>query len=111
MSHELRSPLNAVLGFSDLLLMLVKDEKIVDIAEKIRDSGKHLTRLIEDLLDLDRIETGKVSLDMQEAEINHLVEEVTEIRSEQLPEGFTLKASTIQVAEPSYAIQSVSIKF
>jgi signal transduction histidine kinase len=92
MSHELRSPLNAVLGFSDLLLMLVKEEKIVDIAEKIRESGKHLTRLIEDLLDLDRIETGKVSLDMQEAEINQLVEEVAEIRSGQLPAGFTLKA-------------------
>ena len=92
LSHELRSPLNAVLGFSDLLLMLVKDEKIVDIAEKIRGAGKHLTRMIEDLLDLDRIETGKFRLDLQETAINGLVEEMVKSRREQLPENFTLKA-------------------
>jgi signal transduction histidine kinase/CheY-like chemotaxis protein len=91
LSHELRSPLNAMLGFSDLLLMLVKDEKIVDIAGKIRGAGKHLMRMIEDLLDLDRIETGKFRLDFQETAINGLVEEMVKSRREQLPENFTLK--------------------
>lgn len=93
MSHELRSPLNAVLGFSDLLLMMVKEEKLIDIASKIRDSGKHITRLIEDLLDLDRIGSGKVSLDLEDVTINSLLEKIVKIRSDQLPEGFFLKTN------------------
>ncbi|MBT4431217.1 MAG: GAF domain-containing protein, partial [Nitrospinaceae bacterium] len=93
MSHELRSPLNAVLGFSDLLLLMVKDEKLLDIASKIKDSGKHITRLIDDLLDLDRIGSGKVSLDLEDVTINSLLKEISEIRSDQLPKEFSLKSN------------------
>jgi signal transduction histidine kinase/ActR/RegA family two-component response regulator len=92
-SHDIRSPLNTVLGFSELLLMLTKESKILDIADKIRESGKYITRLFDDLLDLDRIETGKVRLDMQETSINDLIGEIVDGRKAQFPAGYKLKSS------------------
>ena len=91
-SHDIRSPLNTVLGFSELLSMLTKEKKILDIVGKIRESGKYITRLIDDLLDLDRIETGKVRLDMQKISINDLIGEIVEGRKDQFPAGYKLKS-------------------
>ncbi|MBE0465797.1 MAG: response regulator [Candidatus Desulforudis sp.] len=69
LSHELRAPLNAVIGFSDVLL----DQVVGELNEKqekfLRDiyaSGQHLLALINDLLDLSRIEAGEVELDIKE---------------------------------------------
>ncbi|MEE9274729.1 MAG: GAF domain-containing protein, partial [bacterium] len=91
LSHELRSPLNAVIGFSDVLLMRSKEEQTLQLVPKIRDSGIYLVRLIEDLLDLDRIEAGKMRLDMQETSINDLIRLLVEARVPQLPEEFSLR--------------------
>ena len=66
MSHELRSPLNTVIGFSDLLLRDTRDEMVQQLAPKIRESGKYLLAMIEEILDLDRIEAGKERLKLDE---------------------------------------------
>lgn len=72
MSHELRTPLNAIIGFSEVLreqyfgdLNEKQTEYIVDIV----DSGKHLLSLINDILDLSKIEAGKMELDFSEVKI------------------------------------------
>lgn len=91
MNHELRSPLNAIIGFSDVLLIESADRNTSDLAGKIKKSGQYLTQLIEDLLDFDRIETGKVRLDHQRTDINHLVASTLEIQQGQLPKGFTIE--------------------
>ncbi len=65
MSHELRTPLNAVNGFSQLMLNSTKNplnEKQRKMTEQINAAGKHLLELINDVLDLARIESGHVSL-------------------------------------------------
>lgn len=66
MSHELRTPLNAVLGFSELLLSEtfgpLGNPRYLEYAADIRDSGSHLLSLINDILDLSRIETGQMVL-------------------------------------------------
>jgi signal transduction histidine kinase len=66
MSHELRTPLNAVLGFSDVLLSRTAGELNDDQAEfvaDIRASGAHLLELINDVLDLSKVEAGRLEVD------------------------------------------------
>ncbi len=62
MSHEIRTPLNAVLGFSDLLDSLISDPKQKNYVEAIKSSGKNLLTLINDILDLSKIEAGKLEI-------------------------------------------------
>src|SRR5262249_32236202 len=79
MSHELRTPLNAVLGYTELIL----DETFGDVPEQIRDSlerarnsGQHLLGLINDVLDLSKIEAGQLTLSLADyamEEVAHAV--------------------------------------
>ncbi len=67
MSHELRTPLNAIIGFSDVMLGGMTGpmaDKQQEFTKDIRDSGKHLLGLINDILDLAKIEAGRMELDV-----------------------------------------------
>ncbi|PLT34062.1 PAS domain-containing hybrid sensor histidine kinase/response regulator [Bacillus sp. V5-8f] len=65
MSHELRTPLNGILGFAQLLEMdHTLEEKHIDFVQEILNSGRHLLNLINELLDLSRIETGKLKVSL-----------------------------------------------
>ena len=66
MSHELRTPLNAVIGFSDVLLERMfgdLNERQDEYLRDIRDSGRHLLELINEILDLSKVEAGRMELD------------------------------------------------
>jgi len=76
MSHELRTPLNAIIGYSELLAEEAEDEgldSMQDDLSKINDSGKHLLGLINDILDLSKIEAGKLELFLSEFEISSVM--------------------------------------
>jgi two-component system cell cycle sensor histidine kinase PleC len=75
MSHELRTPLNAVLGFSELLQLNLVTEKTGEYARLIHDSGSHLLSLINDILDLSKIEAGKFELRETEVDLAKLIAE------------------------------------
>jgi signal transduction histidine kinase len=80
MSHELRTPLNGILGASELLKQGLFGSLSPKQAEYINDidaSGKHLLRLIEDVLDLSRIEAGQTRLDQQTLDVRMLMESCT----------------------------------
>jgi PAS domain S-box-containing protein len=90
-SHELRSPLNSVIGFSELLMMKSEDEESLRLLPKIRDAGKYLSRLIDDLRDVERIEAGKLKLDFSEVPLNILIGKLIDTWKSNLPEGFTVE--------------------
>jgi PAS domain S-box-containing protein len=79
MSHELRTPLNAIIGYSEMLQEeteeLGYDELIPDL-DKIRTSGRHLLSLINDILDISKIEAGRMDLYLETFDIASLIEEV-----------------------------------
>ena len=60
MSHELRTPLNAIIGYSEMLMEDAEDENedFIPDLDKINNSGKHLLGLINDILDLSKVESG-----------------------------------------------------
>ena len=65
MSHEIRTPLNSVLGFSEILQTMVTDERQKNFLSKIHSSGKTLLSLINDILDLSKIEAGKLDINFE----------------------------------------------
>ncbi|MDQ3945845.1 MAG: response regulator [Actinomycetota bacterium] len=79
MSHELRTPLNAIIGYSEMLeedaADAGQDDFLPDLA-KIRSAGRHLLGVINDILDLSKIEAGKTELYLETFAVASLVEEV-----------------------------------
>jgi len=79
MSHELRTPLNAILGFNEMILGQVYGEVPADLQEPLADiqsSGKHLLRLINNVLDLAKIEAGRMELALADYSVQDTVESV-----------------------------------
>lgn len=80
MSHELRTPLNAIIGYSEMLKEEMEDggmpEYVPDL-NKIHVAGKHLLSLINNILDLSKVEAGKMELYLESFEITSVIEEVS----------------------------------
>jgi signal transduction histidine kinase len=75
MSHELRTPLNAILGFSELLMLDLFANKRLEYAQLVHGSAGHMLNLVNDLLDLSRIEAGKFELTSEAFAVQGLIEE------------------------------------
>jgi len=79
MSHELRTPLNAIIGYSEMLREEAEEADVLGIAEdlgKIHQAGKHLLTLINDILDLSKIEAGKMDLYLETCDLPSLIQDV-----------------------------------
>ena len=78
MSHELRTPLNAILGFSEVIVDQlfgdVGNARYLDYARDINESGQHLLQVINDILDLSRVEAGKLELELCPVDIAEAVD-------------------------------------
>lgn len=81
MSHEIRTPLNAIMGFSQLLADQLDDPKHRDFVDVISNSGKNLLLLINDILDLSKIEAGKATIELEPVNPKILIEELHRIFS------------------------------
>lgn len=79
MSHEIRTPLNSILGFTQLLNEELKDEKHKSYLEAIFSSGKNLLRLINDILDLSKIESGRLELEFENVGLGKVLKEIANI--------------------------------
>ncbi|WP_199249909.1 PAS domain S-box protein [[Phormidium] sp. ETS-05] len=79
MSHEIRTPMNAILGFCDLLKGMVSDKFQLAYLQNIAASGRTLLSLINDILDLSKIESGKMALNYEPIFLRELIQEIQDI--------------------------------
>jgi PAS domain S-box-containing protein len=98
MSHELRTPLNSIIGFSDILLSgmagPLNDEELVQL-KMINTSGRHLLELINEILDLSKIEVGRMDLHVEEFAPEALVRQAADTLSpDAVAKGLTLQVDT-----------------
>jgi signal transduction histidine kinase/CheY-like chemotaxis protein len=78
-SHELRTPLNSILGFTQLLQMSDLSDQDSDGVERILGAGHHLLALINELIDIARIESGDLSLSLEPVLVHSVIEETSQL--------------------------------
>jgi signal transduction histidine kinase len=79
MSHELRTPLNSIIGFADVLLEGLDgelNERMEEDVRLIRDSGDHLRALIGDILDMSKIESGRMEMRYEEVDVQQMSRDI-----------------------------------
>lgn len=86
-SHEIRTPMNAVLGFADILNQTHLDEQQAEYIAIIKKSGEHLVHIINDILDLSRIEAGKLSINPVDFNLRSCLEDVIQLLAPQAHEN------------------------
>ncbi|WP_375655899.1 ATP-binding protein [Bartonella sp. MR63HLJHH] len=90
MSHELRTPLNAILGFSDIMLQStfgpLGSQRYKEYMHDIYNSGTHLLTLINDILDMSKIEAGRFSLDCKNTDLEPIISEAVRTLTPQAQE-------------------------
>jgi two-component system sensor histidine kinase/response regulator len=85
MSHDIRTPMNAIIGFTTLAVSNIDDQKRVrDYLGKILSSSSHLLSLINDILDMSRIESGKIHLEETEVSLSDVLHDLKTIISGQI---------------------------
>jgi PAS domain S-box-containing protein len=96
MSHELRTPLNSVIGFSQLLQMESDDPDVLRMLGHINNSGQHLLNLIDEILDISRIESGRVIVSLRAVSLDELIRDCLGIITLQATErGIVLEIGEI----------------
>ena len=79
MSHEIRTPMNAIIGYTHLLEQKITDPEQKEYIDRINDASKHLLGIINDILDLSKIEAGKMVLEERPFKLDKLIDEVRSI--------------------------------
>ncbi|MEJ5245917.1 MAG: PAS domain S-box protein [Bacteroidota bacterium] len=83
MSHEIRTPMNAILGFSDIMIKSIREQPFRGYLETIQKSGRTLLALINDILDLSKIEAGRIELQPEPVNIAETLNDIYQIFFEQ----------------------------
>jgi PAS domain S-box-containing protein len=111
MSHEIRTPMNAILGFSDLLQSMTSDDRYQSYLQAIRSSGKTLMSLINDILDLSKIEAGKLQLSYEGINLRALMNDIQQIFSVKAAEkGIQLLATVDESVPEAIAFDEVRLR-
>ena len=79
MSHDIRTPMNVILGYNELMKQYLTDPILVDYQNKIEQSGKLLLSIINNVLDMARIESGKMVVEERAEQIGLVVEEIENV--------------------------------
>ncbi len=85
-SHEIRTPMNAILGMNEMILKESKDKEIHEAALDIRSAGNHLLAIINNILDISKIESGKMELYKADYHIWQMIRDIEDSHSEVMRE-------------------------
>jgi CheY-like chemotaxis protein len=111
MSHEIRTPMNAIFGFTNLLAESVKDPTQVEYVASIRKSGQALLSLINDVLDLSKMEAGKLELREEPTDLREIVDQIlTMFRQNASAKGIDLRAEYDGVADLPLMVDPVRVR-
>lgn len=111
MSHEIRTPMNAVLGYTEILRMREREPKKLRYIESIRSSGNVLLDLINDVLDLSKIESGKVELQYTAVSIADLFREMEVVFEQKAHEqGDEIEAAVAPGFPPALLLDEVRLR-
>jgi signal transduction histidine kinase len=106
MSHELRTPLNAIIGFSEVLEMelfgSLGSPRNLEYVRDIKGSGQHLLSLINDILDMSKIDAGKMSLHEDMIDLAHLITACCRVMRPRAEDGGVELAVSLPEGQPLY---------
>lgn len=122
MSHELRTPMNAILGFSQLMKLNAKTEIERQNCDEIINAGNHLLELINEVLDLAKIESGNIDISLKAVDIDNIVDEALKLLTplsedngvyinEYLPTELYVYADTTRLKQVLLNLISNAIKY
>ncbi len=101
-SHEIRTPLNAIIGFSELLDRPAADPQEREFLRAIRTAGRSLLTLVNDILDLSKLEAGGVAIEMQPVEIRSVIRDIDRIFSPAASAKGLAYSSSVSEELPDY---------
>jgi PAS domain S-box-containing protein len=113
-SHEIRTPLNAIIGFSEVMIDErfgpVGNERYAQYLKDIHSSGGHLISLLNDLLDLSKIEAGKLELNFVSVNLNDLVQSCVAIMQEQANKERVIIRTSLPANLPQIVADARSVR-
>lgn len=102
MSHEIRTPMNGIMGMNSLLLATVLDQRQKNYAETVQSCSESLLNLLNDILDLSKIEAGKIELESKPFELRRMLKEVEDLFIPKIREKNLSLAVMVQREVPDY---------
>ncbi len=122
LSHELRTPLNVVVGYADLIATHDSGPEVADEVEQIQRASRHLVNLIDEALDISRIDAGQIAINIGPVDVDELVAEVVSfigptaeaaevaVRSD-IPDGLTVRADNHRLRQVLLNLLSNAVKY
>jgi PAS domain S-box-containing protein len=110
-SHEIRTPLNSIIGYTDLLYPMLKDENQINYLKSIKTSSHNLLLLINDILDLSKIQEGKLEINEEPCSFEELISETQTFFFPLVEKkGITLKTQIDETLQGLFLIDKVRIR-
>ena len=110
MSHDIRTPMNVILGYNQLMKSLLTEPKQLDYQKKIEQSGKLLLSIINNVLDMARIESGKMTVDEKYEIVGEVVDEIISTFSSEAEERGIHLSGSMQVTHRNILCDGTKIR-